>query len=105
MKRFTHNNDEFVCEVCGAKNPPAVKTCRNHCYKCLCSKHVDINPGDRAATCHGVLNPIGIDLKGDGTMDRIVFKCKTCNQVSRNKIAEDDDRDALFEVFGKQLIA
>ncbi|HIQ57626.1 TPA: RNHCP domain-containing protein, partial [Candidatus Gracilibacteria bacterium] len=34
-------NEEFTCEWCGEINPPSKGTCRNHCRKCLCSKHVD----------------------------------------------------------------
>ena len=105
MKRFTYNNDEFTCEVCGHKNPPAPATCRNHCRACLNSKHVDINPGDRAENCHGIFKPIGVDLKGDGTMDRIVFKCQKCDKLGHNKIAEDDDRDKLLDILEKQIIA
>ncbi|WP_265181671.1 RNHCP domain-containing protein [Geomicrobium sp. JCM 19055] len=34
---------------------------RNHCPSCLYSKHVDVIPGDRASTCHSLMEPI--DLK------------------------------------------
>ncbi|WP_420871372.1 RNHCP domain-containing protein [Lysinibacillus xylanilyticus] len=34
---------------------------RNHCPKCLFSKHVDTVPGDRASTCKGLMRPIGVD--------------------------------------------
>ena len=99
-KQFTHNNDSFICEVCGTKNPPADKTCRNHCRVCLCSKHVDNNPGDRAAKCHGILQPVSIELKG-GQMVSLVFKCEKCGKVGRNKIAEDDNREKLFEILAQ----
>lgn len=99
--RFTVINDPFVCEVCGHKNPPADKTCRNHCRKCLSSKHVDTFPGDRAETCHGVLQPIGVEFKR-GEMDSLVFVCKKCGKKGRNKIAVDDDREAIFAVMSAQ---
>lgn len=57
-------------------------------------------PGDRAETCKGILKPIGIEVK-QGEMQSIQFECVKCKKRSRNKIAEDDDRDALFKVFGK----
>jgi len=104
-KRFTHMNDSFTCEVCGKENPPAEKTCRNHCRNCLYSKHVDINPGDRSENCKGVLKPVGVDLAGDGTPGKIVFKCQKCGSIRRNKVADDDDRDELIRVFKRQLLA
>ena len=59
---FTEIDEEFVCENCGKKVPPLGYSCRNHCPHCLHSKHVDINPGDRAENCHGVLEPIGLEI-------------------------------------------
>jgi hypothetical protein len=97
-KKFTKINEGFICQVCGHENPPADKTCRNHCQKCLCSKHVDINPGDRAETCHGILRPVAIQVCG-GEMCTIVFRCEKCGMERKNKIALDDDRQKLLAVF------
>ncbi|MBT3349407.1 RNHCP domain-containing protein [bacterium] len=97
-KTFVKINDEFPCAVCGHFNPPAPRTCRNHCQKCLCSLHVDISPGDRAESCHGILRPISIETVG-GEMRSIVFRCEKCGKISKNKIAEDDDREKLLEIF------
>ena len=96
-QKFIINNDSFICEVCSHKNPPAPKTCRNHCRKCLHSKHVDNFPGDRAAECGGIFKPVGIEL-AKGEMSSLQFLCKKCGKTGRNKIAEDDDRDALLAV-------
>ena len=52
-KKFFEIDEEFICENCGKHVPKLGYTCRNHCPYCLHSKHVDINPGDRAETCHG----------------------------------------------------
>ena len=51
------------------------------------------------------MKPIGVDLKGDGTMDKIVFRCDKCQKIGVNKIADDDDREQLLDILGKQLIA
>jgi predicted RNA-binding Zn-ribbon protein involved in translation (DUF1610 family) len=99
-KRFIKINDEFLCGKCGEINPPADKTCRNHCRKCLYSLHVDVNPGDRASKCHGWLKPIEIEISA-GEMKSIKFKCEKCDQISRNKIADDDNRQKLFEILEK----
>ena len=46
--------DSFPCRVCGRLVTPegAGSSHRNHCPNCLCSLHVDITPGDRAADCY-----------------------------------------------------
>ena len=98
MSFFPKINEAFVCKNCGAENPPAPKTCRNHCRECLFSLHVDESPGDRASGCGGFLRPIGVELSG-GEMRSIVFKCEVCGMEGRNKVAEDDDRGVVFGVF------
>ena len=62
LSNFTKIDEEFICENCGKHVPKLGYTCRNHCPYCLHSKHVDINPGDRAETCHGTLEPIGLEI-------------------------------------------
>ena len=99
-KRFTKINESFPCGKCGNQNPPADTTCRNHCRECLYSLHVDKNPGDRASSCHGWLRPIDIEISA-GEMRSIRFQCEKCNQISRNKIAADDSREALFKIIEK----
>ncbi len=44
MKNFTKNDNEFECENCGAHVDKLEYTSRDHCPKCLYSKHVDILP-------------------------------------------------------------
>ena len=97
MKSFIHKNEGFICINCGAENPPAPKTCRNHCRECLVSLHVDKNPGDRAEECKGIMKPIQIEMSR-GSMSDIVFQCEKCGVVRRNKIAIDDKREALLSV-------
>ena len=57
-KRFSKNDDGFVCVNCGFEVEPLGKTSRNHCPRCLCSLHVDVLPGDRANPCGGILRPV-----------------------------------------------
>lgn len=67
------------------------KGCRNHCPFCLCSKHVDIMPGDRANDCHGKLEAVGYELNSKkGIVLR--FKCDKCGGTYNNKSAHDDPR-------------
>ncbi len=97
---FTHVNEGFVCAVCGAENPAAQATCRNHCRICLHSKHVDKNPGDRAQSCGGILVPVSVEIRA-GEMQSIIFHCQKCGMVRKNKIASDDNREKLLEIFEK----
>ena len=39
---------------------------RNHCPNCLWSRHVDRSPGDRAAGCGSLMEPIAITVRGAG---------------------------------------
>ncbi len=97
-KKFTVRNEEFVCKVCGEKNFPAPKTCRDHCCKCLCSLHVDKYPGDRAESCQGVLRPLSVEL-ARGEFASLNYKCDKCGALRKNKIAIDDDREMILKVF------
>ncbi len=100
MKRFIKINESFACSVCGEENPPVEATCRDHCRKCLCSVHVDVNPGDRAADCGGILQPVGVVMQG-AELRAVQYKCEKCGYEHQNKIALDDDRERLFEVIEK----
>ena len=75
QSRFTEIDEEFICENCGKKVPKLGYSCRNHCPYCLHSKHLDINPGDRAEECHGILEPIGLESNSKKGYV-ILFKCK-----------------------------
>ena len=96
MKRFTMVDEDFTCEVCKNKVSALGYTARDHCPKCLCSKHVDIFPGDRKETCQGILKPIAIEPFKDTY--KIVYKCEKCGQIKRNIMAKDDNMDLIIEI-------
>ena len=54
--------DSFTCKVCGRPvvSAGAGSGHRNHCPNCLSSLHLDIEPGDRAADCGGIMDPVGV---------------------------------------------
>src|SRR5690606_41655712 len=56
---------------------------------CLHSLHVDVNPGDRASDCGGVLEPVGVESSGKKGWV-IVHRCRACGEVRRNRAALDD---------------
>jgi hypothetical protein len=84
MKTFTRTTEDFTCENCGMKVTGNGYT--NHCPACLFSKHVDINPGDRAQTCLGLMEPVGFDQKKG-----ILHRCTTCQETKFNKLQDEDN--------------
>ena len=98
---FTEIDEEFICENCGKKVKKLGYSCRNHCNYCLCSKHVDKNPGDRSEECHGMLEPVGVEINNKKGYV-IVFKCKKCGAIRKNKAADDDNMDLIIKLSAKQ---
>ncbi len=96
-KKFTEIDEEFICENCKAKVPKLGYSCRNHCPKCLYSKHVDINPGDREEQCHGLLKPISVEIDSKKGYV-IIFKCEKCGKIRKNKAAKDDNMDLIIKL-------
>jgi len=87
-------NRGFVCERCGEQVLPLARGgFRNHCPRCLWSKHVDRVPGDRMESCGGLMAPIGVESDAKrGWM--IVHRCVRCGFTRRNRAALDDPRQA-----------
>lgn len=96
MKKFTMRDENFVCENCGKDVEKLNYTARDHCPYCLCSKHVDIMPGDRLNKCKGILEPIAIEKFKDTY--KIVYKCQKCSQIHKNIMANDDDMNLIIEL-------
>ncbi|MBU6447304.1 RNHCP domain-containing protein [Patescibacteria group bacterium] len=88
---FKRTIENFICERCGAKVSGNGYT--NHCPFCLWSKHVDMEPGDRANLCGGMMRPAARDFK-DGEYI-IIHRCEKCGQTHRNKLQKEDN----FEVY------
>ena len=91
---FQRRNEDFTCGHCGRRVSGNGYT--NHCPSCLWSRHVDVNPGDRASECGGLMRPVGCDIK-NGTI-RLVHVCEVCGQRSLCKTAAIDDSDAVIAV-------
>lgn len=97
MKQFTKRDETFTCDNCGKRVEKLGYTSRDHCPYCLCSKHVDIMPGDRENECKGILRPqqVEIDSKKGYV---IVYKCDRCGQKHKNKSADDDNKELLISL-------
>ncbi len=97
MKKFQKNVEDFTCEHCSHQVTGTGYT--NHCLKCLWSKHVDINPGDRAAKCGGMMEPVATEGSSDDMS--IVHECVESGYRKKNKVAADDTIDELAKVARK----
>ena len=100
-RKFTEIDEAFICENCGKEVMPLGYSCRNHCPYCLTSKHVDINPGDRQESCHGMLEPIRVELDSKKGYV-IVFRCKKCKAIRKNRAAKDDNMDLIIKLTANQ---
>lgn len=96
MKKFTMKDENFICEKCGFEVKKLNYTARDHCPNCLYSKHVDVLPGDRSNSCHGLLKPIGIE-KFKNTY-KILYQCEKCKELHKNIMANDDNMDLIIKL-------
>ena len=88
QKRFTKNDSGFTCKNCGFEVLPLGYSSRNHCPRCLCSLHVDVNPGDRASECGGIMDPISAEPDAKKGYI-IIHKCRKCGAIRRNRAANE----------------
>jgi hypothetical protein len=93
-KKFQKKKEDFICEKCGHENLGDGYT--NHCHKCLYSKHVDVNPGDRAEECKGLMRPVDLENKND--VFYIVQECEKCSKTKRNKAQMGDDFNEIIKI-------
>jgi hypothetical protein len=95
----------FRCRNCGLDVPTDVLGTRhrNHCPNCLWSRHVDRIPGDRAASCGAVMEPIAIAVRGDGEWV-LIHRCSGCGALHGNRIAGDDNPLLLVRLAVRPLV-
>lgn len=96
MKLFTRKKEDFVCEKCVAHVKGNGYT--NHCTACLWSKHVDVNPGDRAEKCGGLMEPTGAEVGGGEYA--LLHQCIRCDFERKNKVAKSDDFNEVMKLLG-----
>jgi len=93
-KLFQKNVEDFICEKCGEKIIGNGYT--NHCHKCLWSKHVDINPGDRASLCQGMMRPINVEMERGEYM--LTYRCEKCGFLRRKKMEKEDNFEEVIKL-------
>lgn len=96
MKKFNMIDETFICENCGKMVQKLNYTARDHCPYCLYSKHVDILPGDRNNSCHGLLQPIGIEKFKNSY--KIIYRCLGCKKIHKNIMAIDDNMELIIKL-------
>ncbi len=104
----------FICKNCKKEVSETVLGVqhRNHCPFCLWSKHVDKQfAGDRLEMCHGLMEPTGLTFKkvkpdkyGKERIGELmlVHECQSCDKVTINRIAGDDDPNKIMELASKE---
>ncbi len=97
-------DQEFDCRNCGQPVSLAGGGTkhRNHCPYCLHSLHVDHVPGDRAACCGGVMDPIAVWVRNGGEW-ALVHRCRQCGILGSNRIAADDNEALLLSLAVRPL--
>ncbi|MEN0065071.1 MAG: RNHCP domain-containing protein [Myxococcota bacterium] len=97
-------DEPFTCENCGREVPAHGRTARNHCPWCLCSKHVDLVPGDRASDCGGIMDPQRLELIGGHPV--IHHLCRRCGAKGRVRAVLDgtspDQAQALARLSARE---
>ena len=101
-KRFTKNDEGFVCSHCGKTVLPLKKTSRDHCPFCLWSLHLDVLPGDRANDCGGEMKPYYAEPDPKKGFV-IYYRCQKCGQTHRNRSTPEgadqpDNRELLIQL-------
>lgn len=100
-KKFQVRKEDFRCENCDFDVVGNGFT--NHCPKCLWSKHVDKNPGDRGEDCGGLMRPFGVE--GTQAGYSLLYRCQSCGFQNKNKVSEKDDFDAVLKIARSKKIS
>jgi hypothetical protein len=116
MRNLSTSFGDFRCTNCGvlvsSLHMLSGVNNRNHCPYCLWSCHLDLySSGDRLSACKAGMKPIGLTLKRSRNKYQsdlhgelmLVHACVECDAVSINRIAADDDNEAILSVFQSSL--
>ena len=97
-------NETFTCRICGRLVVPegAGGNHRNHCPNCLSSLHLDIEPGDRASDCGGIMEPVAVWVRKNREW-AIIHRCCRCGIMSSNREAADDNPMKMMSIALKPL--
>ncbi len=103
--RRRDEREGFTCIRCKA-HIPAIgfgTNHRNHCPRCLWSRHVDDTPGDRQNACRAPMEPISVAVRSHEGEWTLVHRCTACGQLRTNRIGGDDSETALLQLVLRPL--
>ena len=91
--------DSFTCRNCGwlVVSDGAGSAHRNHCPNCLCSLHLDVEPGDRESDCGSLMEPVAVWVRKNGEW-AIIHRCRRCGKPDSNRVAADDNPVVLMSI-------
>ena len=89
-------DQSFVCLHCGKEVTAGGGHVRDHCPFCLRSRHVDHTPGDRAADCGGLYDPVSLERSHGEVV--IGYRCRKCGKSWRGRAHADDRIPADFDL-------
>jgi hypothetical protein len=95
---FTRTIEDFVCLHCGARVSGDGYT--NHCPQCLWSRHVDVQPGDRASECCGMMEPVRVFQKHGEYF--VQHRCIQCGHEKNNRTIKSDNFETLLAIVAKR---
>ena len=98
--KFIRKIEDFTCGHCGFLVKGDGYT--NHCPACLYSKHVDVHPGDRAAECQGLMEPVEFLIKNGE--EKIVHRCLVCGYEKINRLSTNDNREELLKLMSNRQV-
>lgn len=95
---FIKNKEDFICENCGFENLGNGYT--NHCSRCLFSKHVDIEPGDRLNVCGGLMESVYVSYTNNDKY--VIHKCLKCTFEKKNLLNGNDSVEMMIQIQKKR---
>ncbi|HXU24364.1 MAG TPA: RNHCP domain-containing protein [Tepidiformaceae bacterium] len=93
--RCVHCKERVAADVFGTAH-------RNHCPRCLWSRHLDDFPGDRKSSCKSGMEPAAVTVRSDGEW-AIIHRCAGCAVLHENRIAGDDNVMVLMALAARPL--
>ena len=98
------DRDGFTCRNCGVfvTWDGGGTLQRNHCPWCLYSLHLDFEPGDRAAECGALMEPIAVWVRRKDEWC-LIHRCLACGALSSNRVASDDQELVLLSIAARPL--
>ncbi|GAA0939738.1 RNHCP domain-containing protein [Nonomuraea longicatena] len=102
--RSVLRTETFTCVRCGltatTASPAGVR--RNHCPRCLYSRHVVDHVEGGPSECGARMAPIAVAVLRDGDW-ALIHRCVTCGELTSSPIAGDDNQFILMRMAVRPL--